>query len=113
MQLLGDNGFVTAKRHQPLLEHDDAKGFHFSFLVFTSENSIEFSETEFSPAVFLVMPSNISVKQPKFLEPGATAYTNKDLMAQECPTRTFQLPQPAHCLISLVVQGEKSLSAWD
>lgn len=46
MQLLGDNGFVTAKRHQPLLEHDDAKGFHFSFLVFTSENSIEFSETD-------------------------------------------------------------------
>lgn len=61
--------FVTAKRHQPLVEHDDATGFYFSFLVFTSENSIKLSETEFSPAPFFIMPSNTSVKQPKRLEP--------------------------------------------
>lgn len=113
MQLLGDNNFGAAKRHQPLLEHDDAKGFHFSFLIFTSENSTEHSETEFSPAAFFVMPRNISVKQPELLEPEATTYTNKDLMAQECPTRTFQLPRLARCPTSLVVQGGKSPSVLD
>lgn len=75
---------MTAKRCQPLLGQAEAKGLHFSLHDFPSENIMELSETD----LFLIRSCNISVKQPKHPEPGATTYKIKNLMAQERPPRT-------------------------
>lgn len=75
--------FMIVKRCQPLLEQAEAKGLHFSLHDFPSENIIELSETDH----FVIMSGNISLKQPKHPDPGATTYKTKNLMVEDCPTR--------------------------